>query len=157
MKISNSNIESPARRLAEFVRVLFDRLQLLAWPREKKLPKIPDFDVEQDKLVRQQTSTRTYRRVKIYLNHKTSTRVYVQYDPACPWLAPAKITLIADGEKGLSRSELQSIARAFGKTRLLIVELAFDFSSDCMVDRAFVRVHALFGKSHPVGGNLTPL
>jgi hypothetical protein len=127
--------------------VLLDRVQLLAWPRGKQLPEIPGFSVERDTFVRQQTVIRTYHRVRTLRNHKTGTAIFVQYQPAAPWLAPVKITIVTQAREGLSRSELSNIAAAFERFRFLLVEFAIDFRPDSGIGRAFILQHALFGKS----------
>lgn len=143
------SIKTVTKRTSRSVRILVDRLQLLAWllSSGRRLPEIPGYVVERDSLVRQQTSIKTYRRVRIYRNRKTNTTIYLQYDRACPWLAPAKLTIVSRDRKGLCRSELESIARAFKRIRLLTVEVAFDFSFSSGVNREFVLRHGIFGRS----------
>ena len=127
--------------------VLLDRVQLLAWPRGNRLPEIPGFSVERDTLVRRQTSIKTYRRVRTLRNHKTGTAVFIQYHPAAPWLAPLKITIVTEAQQGLSRSELSRVTAAFERFRFLLLEFAIDFAPDSGIGRAFVLLHALFGRS----------
>jgi len=132
--------------------VRLDRVQFLAWPRTDRLPDIPGFVVRRDTFVRQQTTVKTYGRARTYKNQKTKTTAYVQHRRARPWLAPAKVTLTAEGHKGLCRSDFESIVRAFRKVRLLLVELAVDFKSESGVDRSFVLAHGVFGRSHRRAG-----
>src|SRR3974390_677453 len=85
------------------VLALLDRVQLLAWPRGKKVPDIPGFTVSRDTFVHKETSIATYRRVRILKNHKTGNTLFIQYAPAAPWLAPAKITTVTQARRGLRR------------------------------------------------------
>jgi hypothetical protein len=128
-------------------KVLLDRLQLLAWPRGNRLPDIPGFAIERDTFVRRQTSTQTYRRVRVLKNNGTNTTLYVQYQAARPWLAPVKITIVTEARNGVSRHELENVARPFKRGRPLLTEFAIDFAPGSGVDQAYVLRHALFGKS----------
>ena len=131
-----------------------DRVQFIGWPHTSELPEFPGFKVRSDTFVRGQTTTRTYCRLRAYKNRKTRTTIYLQYGPACPWLPPAKVTVVTEDHRSLRRSELESIARTFKKIRLITVEIAFDFSLSSGVDRTFVLRHGIFGKSRPVGERL---
>jgi len=64
-----------------------------------------------------------------------------------------KLTIFAGAGKGLERAEVQAVAGAFKQTRPLLFELALDFPLGSGVDRAFVLRHAIFGRSHLVGGH----
>jgi hypothetical protein len=132
--------------------VLLDRVQAFAWPWMGEVPHIAGFGVCQDFFARQQTTIKTYERVRIYKNHKTKTELYMQRQPACPWLAPFKLTVVANGRTGLERAELENVFKEFRATQFLTVEVAFDFSMMSEVDEAFVRRHGIFGKSHIVLG-----
>jgi len=67
-------------------------------------------------------------------------------------LEPVKLTVVGDDSRGLLRAELENVCRPFRWTRLLMVEMAFDFEEGSDVDRAFVLSHGLFGRSELVGG-----
>ena len=127
--------------------VRLDRIQILAEMRTSQLPAIPGFRVERDCFVRRRISISTYRRVRTCKNHRTGTKLFIQYRPACPWLCAVKITAIGDDRLGLRRRELETIAGSFAKPRLLLLELAHDFSPEVGVDVRFVRAHGVFGKS----------
>lgn len=138
-KIQNSKTQS--------LRVLLDRVQFPAWPRDMQLPEIPGFKVERDSFVRPQTSITTYRRVRVLKNHNSNTAIYLQYGAACPWLAPFKVTVVTQRRRGLDATGLGQITEAFERTTLLTAEIAFDFSPSSGVNRKFVLRHGLFGKS----------
>jgi hypothetical protein len=154
MKISNHITRPLTRKLIPILLVLIDRVQLLAWPHGDRLPEIPGFSVVRDTLVRQQTQVKTYRRVRTLRDQKGKTSIYIQYRSACPWLAPVKITVLTEARRGLSFSELENIAGAFKKIRLITVEVAFDFPLSSGVDRWFVLRRGTFGKSQFVSGRL---
>jgi hypothetical protein len=147
--LSKTNGALPSAILSAILCVLLDRVQLLAWPRGKRLPDIPGFSVERDSFVPQQTSIRTYRRQRTLRDHKSGTVIFLQYQPAPPWLAPLKITIVSETVQGHSRAELSNITAAFKRFRFLLVEFAMDFAPDSGVGKAFVLRHALFGKSEP--------
>jgi hypothetical protein len=92
----------------------------------------------------------TYRRVRIYQNCKTKTKIFFQYQAACSWLPAFKLTLIAALGAYLLFSELKNVFRCFEEARLLTVELAIEFFKSSNVDRGFVLRYALFGKSKAV-------
>jgi hypothetical protein len=71
-----------------------------------------------------------------------------------PHIAPFKVTLIARDEVGLQRTDVLSILELLPDSRIVLVELAFDFGFRSGVDGAFVRRHALFGKSRPNQGGV---
>jgi hypothetical protein len=132
--------------------VRLDRVQIVARLKGQNLPQIPGFAVCRDSFVRQQTTIRTYERVRTFKNHKTGTTIDAQYRAAPPWLEPVKLNIVAADLKGLQRAELETICRQFSWTRLLTVELALDFEEGSEVDRSFVLAHGLFGKSTLIGG-----
>ncbi len=136
-----------SRILATTPHVLLDRLQLQAWPRGDQLPEIPGFATQKDSFARRQTSIRTYYRVRVLKNAVTQTVLYMQYRPAVPWLPPAKISVVTQARRGLRPRELEIIARAFKKVRLLLIEFAVDFPPGSGIDQFFVQRHAMFRRS----------
>jgi len=129
-----------------------DRVQIVARTWTKALPEIPRFVRCSDTFVRSQTSIRTYDRVRNLKNHETQSEIYLQYHVVPSWLEPVKLTCIGDDFRGLQRAELEAICSCFRWTRLLTVELAFDFDKHSAVDREYVLNHASFGKSRLIGG-----
>lgn len=129
--------------------VRLDRVQFLAEMRTSQLPAIPGFRVERDCFVRRRISISTYRRVRTCKNHRTGTKLFIQYRPACPWLCAVKITAIGDDRQGLRRPELRTLFNCFVGARLLLIEVAVDFLQVSGVDCRFVSRHAVFGKSRP--------
>jgi hypothetical protein len=133
------------------VKVLLDRLQLTSEAPTPKPPKIRGFDLVWDHWVKPQTDIPTYARSREYRSKRKGTKVFWQYQRRCPWLKPWKITLIADDRYGLTAGEVWSVVRHCRSCRILIVELALDFSLPPPVNEAFVRRHGIFGKSHRRG------
>jgi hypothetical protein len=134
------------------VSVLLDRLQVSSEaPTPPKPPLIPGWKVVFDHLVRPQTDVITYARCREYRSTSNATKIFWQYERRCPWLKPWKITLIADDRFGLSAADVWNVVRNCRSYQILIVELAFDFSTPSPVNTAFVRRHGVFGKSRRRG------
>jgi hypothetical protein len=129
--------------------VRLDRVQIVSraapgW----RPPMLRGYKVRRDTFVRRQTSIQTYERCRQYESLTNGTKIYWQYCPKAPWLKPWKITIVADDRYGLSRREVEQIVNHCSDYRLLLVELAVDFSLSSRITAQFVRQHAVFGKSH---------
>jgi hypothetical protein len=130
--------------------VKLDRIQIVADTRRTSgLPHIDDFRTVRDTFVHQQTTARTYLRCRQLVNDKSGTRVYWQYAPQHAWLRKWKVTFIADDRRGLMPQDLQPVLKYCPGYCLVLIEVAFDFSPSTGVDAAFIKRHALFGKSRP--------
>lgn len=130
------------------VNALLDRFQLTSEaPRKDTPPKIDGFIVVSDHWVKPQTDIPTYGRSREYRSTSNCTRIFWQYQRRCPWLQPWKITLIADDRHGLTTAEVCTVVRHCRNYRILIAELALDFSVPPPVDTAFVCRYGIFGKS----------
>ena len=145
---------SPQLDESHLCTVRLDRLQFRARAYVLKLLLLSGFVRMRGHSVRAQTSVTTYRRVDTFLNQRTGTKVFLQREPACPWLWPLKATVVAEDRRGLCSVEAERIFSAFKPARLLLVELALDFTLPGGIDRAFVLRYGLFGKSRPIGGRL---
>ena len=64
------------------------------------------------------------------------------------WLKPFRVTIYGDDRFGLLPPEVFAILEVLPDFQLTMIELAFDFRGG-IVNRRFVRDHALFGKSQP--------
>jgi len=124
-----------------------DRIQLIAWP-GKTPPSIDGFELKWDRWVKRQTTVSTYARSRYLQSLTNDAKVYWQYQPLQGWLKPWRITIIADDVSGLTRNEIGQILKLCQFYRLLLVEVAIDFSPSTGVNKHFVRQHAIFGKSH---------
>jgi hypothetical protein len=129
------------------VRVLLDRFQVTSEAPKPKPPRILGFDVVWDHWVKPQTDIPTYARCRKYRSRTNDTKIFWQYQRRCPWLKPWKISLIADDRYGLTAGEVWTVIRQCKSYRILIVELAVDFSVPPPVNTAFVRRYGVFGKS----------
>lgn len=127
-----------------------DRVRIAAHPKTSITPPtLPEsFRTVRDCFVRRQTSIKTYRRCRELLSEKTGARLFWQYAAVPAWLAPWRITFVADDHRGLTLDEISAILALCRDYSLLVVELAFDFSQRSGVDRDFILRHAVFGKSH---------
>jgi hypothetical protein len=134
------------------VNVLLDRLQVASEaPRLETPPRLKGFRVVSDHWVRPQTDIPTYARSREYRSTRNSAQIFWQYKRRCSWLKPWKITLIADDRFGLTPAEVWKVVRYCRSYRILLVELALDFSVPPSVNTAFVRRYGIFGKSRRRG------
>lgn len=140
----------PKAHKPSLLKVRIDRVQILCGaPRGHELPDIPGYKVDWDTFVRPQTSTRTYNRVRAYSDPASRAKVFVQYEPNAPWLAPVKATFCPNDQCGLERSEIESFIENFLTYQPLTLELSFDFSPESGITKEFILRHAIFGKSRP--------
>jgi hypothetical protein len=130
--------------------VRLDRVQLVAAaPYDDSPPKrISGYKRTKDSFVRIQTTTGRYARRREYRSLTNDTAIFWQYRPRKPWLMPWKITIVPDDVSGLSRNEIERVLKYCQGYRLLLVEVAIDFSPSTGVNKQFIRGHAIFGKSH---------
>jgi len=131
------------------VRVRLDRLQLVSRVLQTRTPpRLDGFEVTRDSFVRCQTTTATYARCRQFKSLTNDMKIYWQYAPQKAWLASWKITIVSDDLSGLSRDEIEPVLKHCRGYRLLLVEVAIDFSPSAGVNRQFIRRQAVFGKSH---------
>jgi len=90
-----------------------------------------------------------YRRKTEFTTDGSIRKLVILSEAVMPHIAPCKITLIARDEVGLQLKDVLSILELLPDTEVVLVEIAFDFSFRSRVDGAYVRAHALFGKSRP--------
>ena len=139
------------RSKSHAIHVQIDRVQLCSWASQgRKPPELKGFKVTQDSFVRSQTTTSTYARCRQYKSLKDDTKVYWQYDRQKSWLKPWKITIVADDSTGLSYDDIENVLQYCRFYKFLTIEVAIDFSPSMEVNGAFVRRHAVFGKSRRV-------
>ena len=100
-----------------------------------------------DTRVKPQGKTQTYQRVRVLESVDSTAKVFWQYQRCKGWLKSWRITLIADDDKGITPHEVRSIVKKCRYYKLVLVELALDFSPLGEVDEQFVTRHAVFGKS----------
>ncbi len=126
-----------------------DRIQLISWemPDRKPPEALCGFRVAADHFVRPQTNITTYRRCRRYESSASNAAIFWQYQRRRSWLAPWKVTLVADDRTGLTPREVACVLTHCRFPRFLTIEMALDFTSSSGVSARFVQAHGLFGKS----------
>jgi hypothetical protein len=89
-----------------------------------------------------------YSRVRWFKKIASGMKFLIESNRREPWIKPFRVTLFADDRHGLLPQEVFSILEVLPEFELKLIELAFDLRGG-VVDRKFVRDHALFGKSQP--------
>ena len=96
------------------------------------------------------------RKPKDFLPHRRLTRfasttsvreMTVLTERQSPRLPACSITMIAEDQQGLQFDDVRTVLELLPDAKVGLVEIAWDFSPDSVVDGAFIRKHALFGKS----------
>ncbi len=77
---------------------------------------------------------------------KSVREINVQHGPNKPWLAPCRITIIPRDASGVVVQDFQSILELLPDFKIVLMEVAFDFPLDSVVDVDYVRKHFLSGK-----------
>lgn len=148
MAKSESTTPTAANQQKNLCVVRLDRIQFVVQrPRRGPLPAISDYRVLRDTLVHSQTSIPTYARCRQLVSTATGAKLFIQYQRRRSWLAGWKLTAIAATGRGLTPNDLRPILARCRGHRLLLVELAFDFSPESGVNLPFVRRHGMFGRS----------
>jgi hypothetical protein len=119
----------------------------LSWKR--RIPSISGFKLTKDFELPSRGDKDTYRRVRIFENLATDTKVVVQHRRAHGYLKPYRVTAIGCDATGILWPDLNAIANAFPDALIRMVELAFDFASATRINQSFILKHAKFGKSRP--------
>jgi len=91
----------------------------------------------------------SYGRLTTFETTTSIRQMIVLSDRRMRRLAHCKVTLIARDETGLEPRDVLSVRGLLPDARIVLVELAFDFGFSSGVTGAYVRRHALFGKSRP--------
>ena len=97
--------------------------------------------------VRPQGKFAAYARVQKFKSKRNACQVSIQYQRQAPWVPWCRITMIGDDQTGLTLEEIQNVLADCPDHRISLVELAFDFHPDTLVDEDFVRRNAKFGKA----------
>lgn len=88
-----------------------------------------------------------YGRVHWFLHAPSGMKVSLASEPIHLWLWPFRITLIANDRTGLRSEDVFSVLELMPGARLLMMELALDFSATSGVTDRYVRLCGVFGKS----------
>jgi hypothetical protein len=128
--------------------VRLDRLILNAVARDKKgILNVPGYKRLNDFMPRRQGKMAVYDRVSRLRSTTNTSEIAISYKRRVPWVAPQRVTLIADDETGLKPEEIEGVTSQCLTHSLSLVELALDFTPESGVDRKFVVRHGQFGKS----------
>jgi hypothetical protein len=131
-----------------FIKVRLDRVQILSSaPTGQRPPSVKGFAVTRDSFVHCQTTTTTYARCRHYKSLTNDSKIYWQYKRQKGWLAPWKITMVADDKAGLSRDEIERVLKHCRSYQFLTVEIAVDFRPSTGINKQYIRRCAVFGKS----------
>lgn len=68
-----------------------------------------------------------YKRAQWFWSERSSMKFAIECEPLEPWLAPYRLTLIADDWTGLRPVEIFSILELIPDFKLTTLEIAFDF------------------------------
>jgi hypothetical protein len=88
-----------------------------------------------------------YRFVDRYRGEKSIREITAAFEPRVRWAPACRLTLIPRDATGGTASDLQSLWERT-PVDLMLLELAFDFPFDSVVDVDFIRRHFLSGKMH---------
>jgi len=88
-----------------------------------------------------------YGRVRILKNEKTGTELAVLSEPRKPWLAAYRYEFRGPDSTGIKPEDVWQVLQFLRSYRLVLVELAVDFSLNTGVDENTICRHARFGKS----------
>jgi hypothetical protein len=126
-----------------------DRLRWDSWSKRGALvPKVKGFETVRDiRLGWRSGNPPIYARVRELLSKHSATKAFWQYKRQKAWVKQWRVTLIADDLRGITAREAWSFCKHFRFLKLLLFELALDFSPDSGIDANFVPQHARFGKS----------
>lgn len=87
-----------------------------------------------------------YRRVLETEDIQTGARTLFYDLRRVRWVKPVKVVLVAGDDQGLEPSDVLAVLELLEKSRLSLLELAFDFPGQAL-STAFVLEHVTFGKS----------
>lgn len=139
---------SPGLQKEPNCQVRLDRL-IVGVPNElpEGLPEPRGFKLIADFRVRPQGKIPTYERVRKFKSTRNACEVSIQYKRKVPWVPWCHIKMTADDRTGLSLEEIKSVLADCPDHKISLVELAFDFRPDTLVNEDFVRCQARFGKA----------
>jgi hypothetical protein len=123
---------------------IFDRVVLASKGTDwQKIAHIPGFRATR----RYQLWHRQHRRVQRFRGAGTVREVVVEFERSAPWFPEVRITIIPNDATGLGFDDLRSILELLPGFELRILEVAWDFSPNCVVDLDFIRQFGLFGST----------
>ena len=138
---------APGQPLCE---VRLDRLRIdsSGFPADAVL-RLPGFERTAGHLLRRRAPDDflPHRRLTRFASTTSIGEMVVLTERQSPRLPACRITMIAEDQQGLQFEDVRTVLELLPDARVRLVETAWDFSPDSVVDGAFIRAHALFGKS----------
>jgi hypothetical protein len=107
--------------------------------------KIPGYQMEEEQPLWKQ-SYRAATRIK---GAGSIRKVSVEHKPAKPCYPPCRVVIEPRDSIRLQPLDLVSILERLSEPKIQLVEMAFDFPAESVVDTEFIENHAVFGKSKP--------
>jgi hypothetical protein len=89
----------------------------------------------------------SHRRLTKFVSDGSIREMTVLSEPQFQHIAGCKVTMLARDKSGLQPKDVTAALELIPSTKIVRMELAFDFGFGSGVDGAWVRAHALFGKS----------
>jgi hypothetical protein len=83
-------------------------------------------------------------------------KVSVEHKPAKPCYPRCRVVIEPRDSVGLQPADLAAILECLREPKIQLVEVAFDFPADSVVDTEFIENYAVFGKSKPHRVGQTP-
>jgi hypothetical protein len=90
---------------------------------------------------------RDYLRARRIKGTGSVREIVINYRPTASWFAPFRITIIPRDTTGLQFDDLRTILELLPGAVISLLEVAWDFPSDSVVDLEFVYHWALFGST----------
>jgi hypothetical protein len=109
------------------------------------IAKIPGYQMEEEQPLWKQSYRAATRIRGIRSIHKVS----VEHKPAKPCYPPCRVVIEPRDSIGLQPADLAAILECLREPKIQLVEVAFDFPADSVVDTEFIENYAVFGKSDP--------
>jgi hypothetical protein len=79
-------------------------------------------------------------------------KIIIESAPNVGWLPKFRITIVPRDETGLLYEDLCLVLELLSQFKVVLIEIAFDFPIQSVVDPSYVRRHALFGKTRMRAG-----
>jgi hypothetical protein len=130
--------------------VRLDRLEFTApGVSENALLGIPGFRRTGKPLMRRKHPDEflSHRRLAKFVTDGSIREMWVQSEPQYRHIAGCKVTMLARDKSGLQPKDVMAVLELIPQTKIVRMEVAFDFGFSSGVDGTWIRAHALFGKS----------
>lgn len=138
-KLGESDAYEPLSCICKFDRLVLvtDELDVAA------LARIPGFRNQN----RQRLWNQAYRWAQRIHGTGSIEEVVVEFERTAPWFSQYRITIVPRDTDGLREHDLRLVLENLENFKITILEVAWDFPAECVVDLDYVRRFALFGKT----------